>query len=153
EIQAIVDPVIRDAALTELYQRWALTDIPKLLEHLSARNPNLPQWEELLKHTLVLAAESNAEAVLGYAQQTDGNLALQAEASALEVIAMNDPGSATAYLATMNLGRRRHVVAAAVATGYARNDPDAAVAWVRQLNPRVEEAEKALIATVATNDL
>src|SRR5690606_2713912 len=68
-------------------------------------------------------------------------------------MASRDPQTAIALLQGVANGPRRDPILAAIAAGYARVDPDAALLWTTSLVPASPEAVDSVLTTAATRDL
>lgn len=72
---------------------------------------------------------------------------------AISALANRDPQTAIARLQGAANGPRRNPILSAIAAGYARLDPDAALLWANSVVPASPDAVASVLTTVAARDL
>src|SRR5690606_16002537 len=72
---------------------------------------------------------------------------------ALNAFASTNPGEASRIAADMPPGAAREQVLQTVANAFGRQDPGAAIAWVKSLNPPSRDAQMALVRAIAAVDI
>lgn len=176
---SIAEPTVKRPFITEVYRQWALSDVPRFLEHLRTQNPEQQEFllegalerpsdvvpmmgvslarlsgvESPLVEALALSAESDPMLVLEFGQEVGGWLGMVAEAAALETLAAGDPAAATRFVSALPDGFRRDQLTTSIARGYARNDVDAAMFWAGGLSPPNDRAVDAVMTAIASTDL
>lgn len=77
----------------------------------------------------------DANVALDYARQVTGEAGRMAQSAALQNLAFSDPDTALRRIDQLPPGIERSQLTTAVASAYARQDPDAALAWAQNLQP------------------
>ena len=129
---------------------WADIDPAAFLAHASGAS----SIDDLVEGLEILLA-SDPESVFEIASRFDpprNSPAGALRADAVRALVERDPQSALARLEPMPQGFDRDALLRAAGDAYARLDPDAAIAWVRSLDPPVRVAEQGVIAAIAEKD-
>lgn len=145
--------------MVEIYERWSRSDVSGFLQHLQSRDPNEPRVEALVRSALVLAAEADPQGTLRLAQNVRGRIGFVAGTAAVQALAASNPASAPVLLESAlasglaMTSQDRNSLINSFATGYARGDIDAAIAWKDSLDPPSAGADFAVMMTLASTDL
>ncbi len=150
---AIVQSALLPDDLRSQYHRalsteWARLDMEGYLAYLDdSRNLSQDLFGGL---TLLLA--SDPERAFELAERLPGQAASQVRLSAMITMAQRDPLPILDRVDGMPPGPEREQLIQAVAGGYARLDPEAAITWVRQLEPPSQSAQMAVWMALASSD-
>ena len=96
---------------------------------------------------------SDPLSVVRLADRLPSKLGSEISVLALSAYAESDPLAAIALAGQMPRGPKRDNLMASVAAGYARADPEGALAWVRSLSPRPPNALGNALQSIAVNDI
>jgi hypothetical protein len=141
-----------------LLREWARTDPSGFLDALPTLDPgtssrladsNGPAYLDALR----LASEADPRYALAVGERQAGTLALWIRATALEALAAEDADAALDYLDGIEAGDLRDRLLASAAAGFARKDPNAAIAWLATLDDADGSAFYPVIDAVALVDL
>ncbi len=150
----LIDPALQQPFMAELYGQWASMDLSGFLRHLESLDPDRPGIESLVTIALTNGVEADPIRALEFSRTVGGRLGFVAATVALDALAAQNPGLALQELEAMTAGGRdRNRLVASFAAGYARSDPDAALAFVAALDPPVESARHAVMTAIVSADL
>lgn len=144
--------------LSLLLRQWARTDPTNFVEALPtldlgnatrAADSDQPPWLAALR----IASESDPAYALAVGERHAGTVGTWIRATALEALAADDPDVALEYLDGIEPGDVRDRLLASVAAGFARTNPDAAVAWLASLGEIDGAAFYPVIGAIANIDL
>ena len=90
---------------------------------------------------------------LSWAEQLDGNVGRSARGAALQSWGEQDPTAAFSYAQAMPLTDERQQLLHAIATGYGRQNPDAALAWLQSTGSIASDLSASVIAGIAQVDV
>jgi hypothetical protein len=111
-----------------------------------------PELRSLLQNT-VLRSWGDADSLADYlAALDDGALQTALAAGALARLAQASPQRAAELASRLPAGEQRRSMLWTVATGYAQQDPDAALAWARNLDTPDQNVLAAILQGVAHKD-
>lgn len=144
--------------LPSVLREWARTDPAGFLgalPTLDLRRMALPSGSDTPPYldALRLASEADPRYALDLGDRQAGPIGIWIRSTALEALAAEDPDAALQYLAGAEISDTRQRLLAAVATGFARADLDAAVAWMATLGKDDGAAFYPVIDAVAVVDL
>jgi hypothetical protein len=144
--EGIADREVRRGFGAALLREWAKIDPDAMLDYVLELD-EASQQEALDAGGLQAFASVEPARALAVAEKLDGNLAQMMRSSALMNLAGTDPLAALRYAENLGPGPEREQALSAAARGYAREDPEAALAWVRSLQP----PSPGLLGTVITS--
>ncbi len=124
---------------------WARVDAEGYLSYLAAQSA--PGQE--LMGGLVLLATTLPERVLALSASLPASLRANVVNQVNLVLAERDPLAMIARLEEFGSGIEREMLLQAASAGYARLDPDAALAWVEQLDPPSQSARRQVLMEMA----
>jgi hypothetical protein len=139
ELDAVTDERLRNAFRAAVLREWAREDTLAMVAYLGEHS-DLSQQTVFGRTAFDEILDVDAEALLELADGLPASIRDPTKRAALMHLAELDPGRALDYVASMEPGDYRDVLLMSIARGYARNDPDAALAWARSLeSPRVAD--------------
>jgi len=138
-----------DAFRRAVYTEWARLDSATLINHIAT----LANPPDAISAAMPYLIASDPERALEALAAMPGGLGEAMRLSALSEIAARDPEAAKARLAAMPAGMDRDRLAQAIAQGLAQQDPEAALAWVENLEPPSPDAMRSVALAVAQKDL
>ena len=148
-----LDQRSRNQYLRRVFETWGAVDaageLAWLARNLAALSDYPLDWRPL--------AAFDPQAVLQLADRLDPDAALndfqQARSTALRELTSRNPVAGIAYLEAMPSGRQKDMLFQTVAVEYARDDPDAAWAWAKQLEPPSQSALNMIVVNHAAEKL
>lgn len=124
----ISDDEIRNRELASLLDAWVQLDANAVLDYLEHAPTEVVANASGVFEML---AASDPARLANIAAGFTATLRLQARRSALAVLAERDPATAIAWLEASEPDNERISLESAIATGYGRNDAEAALRWAR----------------------
>ncbi len=130
--------LLRSAAI----EHWASVDPLALLEYLSAA-----PLEDVRAAGPVFAmlASADPSTAIALAERLTGTQRTEALAAGFTALTMQDAAAAIERLARVPAGVERSQLTRAVATGYASTNADAAIAWMKALDPPSTVAREGIV--------
>ena len=130
-------------------RRLGATDPAAMVAYVNG----VPKYEGSLMSVVIgqLRLMEPTEA-LGWAEQLNGRLGVEARRSALLTWGQEDPLGAFSYSQGLPLGEEQQNAMYAIANGYGRDDPDAALAWVATQKGPPHDLRASVIAGIAQVD-
>jgi hypothetical protein len=149
EAALLSDDNVGRAFRQAVVRRLGATDPAAMVAYVNG----VPKYESALMSVVIgqLRLMEPTEA-LGWAEQLNGRLGEEARRSALVTWAQEDPLGAFAYSQALPLGEERQSLMYAIANGYGRDDPDAALAWVATQKGPPQDLRASVIAGIAQVD-
>lgn len=132
ELDVVGDERLRNAFRAAVLREWAREDTLAMVAYLGEHS-DLSQQTLFGRTAFDEIQRVDAEALLELADGLPATIRDATKRAALTYLAEQDPGRALDYVASMAPGDYRDVLLMSIARGYARNDPDAALAWARGL--------------------
>jgi hypothetical protein len=132
ELDVVTDERLRNAFRAAVLREWARQDTLAMVTYLGEHS-DLSQQTVFGRTAFDEILDVDAEALLELADGLPASIRDSAKRAALMRLAELDPGRALDYVASMAPGLYRDTLLMSIARGYARNDPDAALAWARSL--------------------
>lgn len=132
ELDVVTDERLRNAFRAAVLREWAREDTLAMVAYLGEHS-DLSQQAVFGRTAFDEILDVDAEAMLELADALPASIRDPAKRAALTYLAELDPGRALDYVASMAPGDYRDVLLMSIARGYARNDPDAALAWARSV--------------------
>lgn len=131
-----------------LTSEWARLDIEGFVAHIEA----VRTLGRDLSGGLGVLLVTDPDRALALAERYPGELSSDIMVSAMAVRVANDPMAMVSRVADMPAGPQREQLMQSVAAGFARQNPGAALAWARQLNPPSQNAEVAVLSILASEN-
>jgi hypothetical protein len=149
EAALLPDDNVGRAFRQAVVRRLAATDPAAMVAYVNG----VPKYEGSLMSVVIgqLRLMEPTEA-LEWAEQLNGRVGEEARRSALLAWAQEDPLGAIAYSQALPLGESRQNLMYAIANGYGRDDPDAALAWVATQKGPPHDLRSSVIAGIAQVD-
>lgn len=98
------------------------------------------------------AAAANPQRLLAMLDKLPSESRTNVRQAAARAIAARDPRQAMSFLETLPVGQERDNLVQTIAQNLARQDPDAAIAWVGSINPPPRDGMRAVIQGIAAVD-
>ena len=160
---ARLPPPLRIPFMAAIDAEWARLDAagyfahleadPGFLEALTGRGQYQPELILERSAGLQLLLASDPLRVAELADSLTSRLGTTLRAAAMAAYAERDPAGAIALAERMPPGQKRNEARAAVAEGYVRSNPEAALAWVQNLSPPDPMALNTVLEGIARNDM
>jgi hypothetical protein len=151
---AVNDVRLRKAFLSELHKQWSRNDVLGFFEHLKSIDPRDPVVNPTVINGLLFAAEFAPVRTLALAAELGEPLQTRARSVSLEAIAAQDPQAALQHLNSITNRSQRSELLDELATGYARNDLEGALAWLSTLEESdADLAASPILSAIAATDL
>ena len=150
EADLLKDDNIGRSFRSAIVRRLGETDPAAMISYVNS----FPQYENSLTQPVVeqLRLMEPREA-LNWAEQLDGNVGRTARGVALQSWGEQDPTAAFSYAQAMPLTDERQQLLHAIATGYGRQNPDAALAWLQSTGSIASDLSASVIAGIAQVDV
>jgi hypothetical protein len=143
---SLSDP-LRTQIQQALASEWGRFDAAGFLAYVET-TPN----PEVFVYSVQSLLGADPEVLLRIAARMSGTAARSIRSSAVFMLAQRDPAAAIAIADSMPPGEDRNRALQQIASAYAREDPAAALQWVRSLQPPSREAQLSALSSVASQD-
>jgi hypothetical protein len=149
EAALLPDDNVGQAFRQAVVRRLGATDPAAMVAYVNGA----PKYEGALMSAVIgqLRLMEPLEA-LEWAEQLNGRVGEEARRSALLSWAQEDPLGAFSYSQALPLGEERQNLMYAIANGYGRDNPDAALAWVATQKGPPQDLRASVIAGIARVD-
>jgi hypothetical protein len=146
---AITDEFARREFVSRVFGVWAAAAPEAVIAYLAA-----PEGASARADTSILdaVAHSAPQRLLELADTLPSGLSYDLRLEAIGVLARRDAVAALDYIRTLESAGTRTGLTIAVAGPYARQSPDAALAWAESLSPPLPQARDAIIQAIAESD-
>jgi hypothetical protein len=130
-LDVIGDPRLRDVFQAATLREWARNDPLAMIAYLGERGGMTPREAAITQAAFDEILDVDVDQLLVLADRLPASIRVGARRTALMRLAEENPRRALDYIAEMPADSSRDVLLMSIARGYARNDPDAALAWAR----------------------
>lgn len=137
----------RDAVLSE----WARSDPERVLAYVGTADA---ATQQRLLRTVLLPnlAQIEPERVLELTDDHPSAITRFLRQQAVQQLAGRDPAAALAYAQGLPPGQQRRILLLGIARGYGQTQPDAALAWARNLQPPDPQVLAGVLGGIARTD-
>ena len=133
-----------------LFGAWAQLDPDRVFEYLEALDPALMAASG---GAFAALARSDSDRLLDLSAGFPPVARNEAERTAMQVLAEQDPVAALAMLEQMPPGQDRENMLQTIGRAYGQRNPDVALAWAKSLNPPSEAALRSVLQGIAAADV
>jgi hypothetical protein len=112
-------------------REWARDDPLAMIAYLGERGDTTPAGAAITQAAFDEILDVDVDQLLVLADRLPASMRIGARRTALMRLAEENPRRALDYIAEIPADSSRDVLLMSIARGYARNDPDAALAWAR----------------------
>jgi hypothetical protein len=133
----IGDIHLRDVFQAAVLREWARDDPLAMIAYLGERGDMTPREAAISQAAFDDILDVDVDQMLVLADSLPASIRDLARRTALMRLAEENPLRALDYVAEIPAGSYRDVLLMSIARGYARNDPDAALAWARGFDSHI----------------
>ena len=149
---SIADGQHRTAFQGRVMSSWAQSNPEAALEFLTESGLSREEQLTLGRSAMRYIAADDPQRLLAAAEQWSGTMRQQAERTALHYWSQDDPLSALTFVESLPPSRTRDQYISSVASGYAQRDPQGALAWASELQPRPRGLYHSMMSGLARED-
>jgi hypothetical protein len=134
-LDVIGDAPLRDVFQAAVLREWARDDPLAMIAYLGERGGDMtPREAAISQAAFDEILDIDVDQMLALADRLPASIRDVARRTALMRLAEENPLHAIDYVAEIPAGSYRDVLLMSIARGYARNNPDAALAWARDFD-------------------
>jgi hypothetical protein len=149
-VERLDDPGLRTVVTAAVLDEWAIAEPEAVLAYLANLEPIMQRglgmgvWQRL--------ASMQLERALELAERLPGEFRPMLEQIAVQGLAERDPLAAWEHVQRLPPGMQREQLLRSIAQSYGRRDPEAALVWVRSLQPPQPELTAMVYTGLAATD-
>ncbi len=151
-VELIGDERLRWAFLNMVIHAWSSLEPEAVLDYFVSLDEPGTGHARAAAMALDNLAGADPRRVLELSEQLPGMMRLPAQQSAITKWAEKDPLEALEYVKKLPMGQHRQTLMGAVARGYGKKDPEAALVWAQSLVPREDDILVSVLSGMAEGD-